>query len=752
MKNSITPYLGSYFSYIDKKSIAGEIQSSMILRYAIACTAIAFLFFSHDKIPFAHPQLLIVAVFFLVSSVMLHLLSIKQDLRPVVFLIMSYLDISIAPFVIHFSGGFLSPFMLSHLCTAICSGIVYINNRHYTKYASVYLLISYVAVAFFQKSGLLYNTVGYSREMMQHTLFFYFVVLTNALLIGIGILLVEMVHSNVHKSLDELTRSFDAILKGTTAVVNEEFFSNLTRYSVETWQVKCVLIGEVVQKNRYLSTLAICNNGEMLDNFTCPLSSSIANEVLTHPKQQLINPETSTRYPDDPLTRLFPVKFIFGLPLYNSNEQIIGVLLALNDATLQTEHLAVPLISIFASRASAELERKIANENRAAVEQKLSHAKKMEALGQLASGIAHDFNNVIGAISGYAGLLMKRLGPDYSHLNYIENIHKATKNASDMINQLSQFVKNDKRVITPVDLHSVIHTTISMMRTSSPESIRFETCFSVETKLVTAGDEALLQNVLLNLALNARDACKKEGGTVTFFTSVVQLEGSDILCQSFSIKPGMYISVTVSDTGSGIDEETLSHIFEPFFTTKPKGKGTGLGLANVWSYIETFKGAIEVKSESDHGTSFTLYLPTSGEYTYTLPGATCSTGEGAIKTILLVDDEPSVREIYAEILLDRGYEVFKRSNGQEALDFIEKEERSVDLIILDMIMPVLNGPDTFRAIRDILPSVRILLISGFTTAEKLRPLLNQPPSSFLQKPCDAIKLLESVKLMANMAA
>ncbi|MBN1575121.1 MAG: response regulator [Chitinispirillaceae bacterium] len=409
------------------------------------------------------------------------------------------------------------------------------------------------------------------------------------------------------------------------------------------------------------------------------------------------------------------------------------------------DDLARSFDSLIKKTAAAELERKLTDEKRTQAEHQLAHAQKMEAIGHLAGGIAHDFNNIITAIGGYASLLKKRMDAKEPSANYVEHIIDAGRHAKMMINQLSMFVKNDQPQVELLDVHSVISASISMLPADVGEGITLSADLKARPSF-TSGDTTLLKNVFLNLVINACDACEKGTGSIAFGTEAVTLDSGNMLCRSFSIDPGPFIRITVSDNGRGMGGEVLDRIFEPFFTTKPKGKGMGLGLSNVWRYIETFKGAIEVRSKPGEGTSFFIYLPLIEIPTSSSPSAPAVTSpQPSRRTILIVDDEPSVREIYSEILIENGYVVHTAGDGREAIDILDKNAGAIDLVLLDMIMPRMNGTDTFHAIRTRFPQMRILLMSGSLDQEKVASLLQEPATAFFQKPCDDEQLIQHVR-------
>ncbi|HEX7510963.1 MAG TPA: response regulator, partial [Chitinivibrionales bacterium] len=268
--------------------------------------------------------------------------------------------------------------------------------------------------------------------------------------------------------------------------------------------------------------------------------------------------------------------------------------------------------------------------------------------------------------------------------------------------------------------------------------------------LYSLGDGTQLANVLLNMGINSRDAmAEMRNGVLSFTTASASLEKSGVLCQSFNIDPGDYAVISVSDTGTGISKATLEHLFEPFFTTKPKGKGTGLGLANVWGYVENYKGAVEIKSELGAGSTFTLYFPLTkkkdpaeAEMRAGVPGA-------PVSSILVIDDDPTIRHIALEILTNKGYTVFSAEDGKKAVAFFSDSVNRVDVALLDMIMPELNGRDTFYQLRKIDPNLRVIMVSGTITPHDMKPMLDEPGTAFLSKPFSKEQLLSAVRAMAG---
>lgn len=385
---------------------------------------------------------------------------------------------------------------------------------------------------------------------------------------------------------------------------------------------------------------------------------------------------------------------------------------------------------------------------------------KMEALGRLSRTIAHDYNNLNTAIGGYLSLLQKKLATEAPGLqSYTDKIMKTVIKASDLCNRFSSFAGIKQPLCQPVNIHSAIHQAIGTLATSKAGStIIFETDLQSESDTVS-GDPELLNDTLIHLLANACESYSgaAEAGTVTIRTSVVELNATNELCTVFSIPPGPVIRMEISDRGRGISQEEYKNIFEPFFTTKSNVKGAGVGLTMVWRYIIAFNNAIEIMPGEKGGTSVFLYFPLIEQIQNTLPEekvslsapqSVPSCGTNATR-VLIVDDEESIRDIFSEVLSEHGYRVFVCHDGVEAIEFLDKERPTVDLVLLDIFMPRMNGPETFRMIRRRFPGMPVLLMSGNVQEEMISAIMTEPATAFMSKPCSNDQLLEYVRMMTH---
>jgi CheY-like chemotaxis protein len=370
----------------------------------------------------------------------------------------------------------------------------------------------------------------------------------------------------------------------------------------------------------------------------------------------------------------------------------------------------------------------------------------MEVIGQLAGGIAHDFNNILGAISGYGDIILLRYQEDERLAKYAKMILSAAGRASDLTKKLLTFSRKSKLRMETIDVHKIIEETVDLLERTIDKNIKVKYVFNAKNPCIT-GDSSQIQSAIINLAINSRDAMP-EGGEIFISTENTVLDEKLTIFHAYSISPGSYLAVSVRDTGEGMEQRVLSHLFEPFFTTKDIGKGTGLGLASVYGTVKSHNGYIDVKSEPGKGSTFTLYVPDTDvkavPVTYSVNSSTRGKGN-----ILIVDDEGVIREAVKEILSWLGYSVYTCTNGQEAIDFFNKKEPVIDLIILDMIMPGMNGKDCFTMLKSIDNNVKVILSTGYRIDEERQALLDVGIIDILNKPFVSAQLAQSVHSALN---
>ncbi len=368
----------------------------------------------------------------------------------------------------------------------------------------------------------------------------------------------------------------------------------------------------------------------------------------------------------------------------------------------------------------------------------IAQAQKLETIGQLAGGIAHHFNNLLTIIMGNAELMQRSLPGDSDCQHLAQQVIQAAQRAGDLTTQLLAFARKGRFKLERVELNELLRRTVKLLTVTIDKRVEMHLNLS-EEPCCTRGDSSQLENVFLNLCLNARDAMP-QGGLVELSTEITSVDHPT--ARRLDIDPGGYVCVTVCDTGVGMDDETRSRIFEPFFTTKEVGKGAGLGLASVYGCVRNHGGGVEVHTEEGEGTTFHVYLPVAREETSQPATASEPRGSG---TILLVDDEESVRAFVAKVLRSFGYKVISCANGQEAVETFSQSPDRYDLVILDMVMPKLDGLDTFRRMKKIKPDLRAMLSSGFSIGDLPGEILEEGVLDFLAKPYRIDQLSQKVQ-------
>jgi PAS domain S-box-containing protein len=384
--------------------------------------------------------------------------------------------------------------------------------------------------------------------------------------------------------------------------------------------------------------------------------------------------------------------------------------------------------------------RDVSRETRLA--EQVRRSQKMEAIGLLAGGVAHDFNNLVQVIDGFAALALRSLDDPAACREHLEKALSATRRAAQLTRQLLAFGRRQTLLTEDVDLNDLVADHLRMVQRLIGAHIEVEIFPQPAIDNVRV-DRGQLEQVLLNLCINARDAMPG-GGRLTVELHNVTLTKSNLPSIGES-RPGRFVRFTVRDTGTGMDKATLQRIFDPFFTTKPTGKGTGLGLAVVYGIIEQHGGFLDVVSAPGAGSEFSVYLPVAERTDRAGTRATALAVVSGDETLLLAEDEPLVREIAVRVLQDAGYKVLVAENGLEAVEVFEKHADEVGLLVFDVVMPRLGGPAAFARIREIRPGARVLFCSGYGGSDPLLEKLVAGGVEILDKPYSAQRFLEAVR-------
>jgi signal transduction histidine kinase len=380
---------------------------------------------------------------------------------------------------------------------------------------------------------------------------------------------------------------------------------------------------------------------------------------------------------------------------------------------------------------------------KAIIAENLRQSQKMEAIGTLTSGVAHEFNNILAAIIGYAEIIHLRMEAESPLRYFIEQIQVSADRASDLTNGLLAFSRNQALNVKPIDLCGVVQGFKKMLERLLPADIDFRTTIA-EGNLIVMADKSRIEQVLMNLVTNAKDAMSR-GGTLSIDVAPAVMDETFVHMHDFG-EPGNYARISVTDTGEGMNEETRKRIFEPFFTTKEVGKGTGLGMAIVYGIIQQHNGSIAVNSEKGRGTTFSIYLPLCSEGTTEAHGVrVVEAPPGGTETILLAEDEVTVRKLYKMILEKAGYRVVEAVDGQDALDKFIEHMAEVDIVATEVIMPKIDGKSLYEEIRKIRPDMKVLFMSGYAKDTILERGILDDEFCYVTKPIKSFDLLKKVR-------
>jgi len=373
------------------------------------------------------------------------------------------------------------------------------------------------------------------------------------------------------------------------------------------------------------------------------------------------------------------------------------------------------------------------------LEAQLHYIERMEAIGTLAGGIAHDFNNLMMGMLGNISLILYDSGPDYPHYERLKTIEELIQSGSELTSQLLGYARKGKYVLGPVNLNKIIkESSVTFGRARKEIVIHRELADDLFT---VKADASQIEQALMNLFINAGDAMP-DGGEL--FLQTANVSDKDMKGKPYTPKPGKYVMIKVKDSGSGMDQKTITRIFEPFFTTKEMGRGSGLGLASAYGIIKGHDGYINVESEKGHGSVFCIYLPASEVPIPKVPEVPEHIERGD-ETILLVDDEEIIIDVGAQLLERLGYTVLEARGGEEAVRIYRENRDKIDMLILDMIMPDIGGGEVYDEIKKINPDVKILLSSGYSINGQATEILKKGCNGFIQKPFNMKNISKKIR-------
>ena len=532
----------------------------------------------------------------------------------------------------------------------------------------------------------------------------------------------------------------------STATTGRAYLESIVRAMAETLDVSHALIAELVDGETRARTVAAWMNGALVDPIEYDLAGTPCERVLER-TSCFYRDSVQQRFPEDLMLQEIHAECYLGVALRSPSGRLLGLMAVLNATPLDEALQPEAILSIFAGKVAAELERKHAEEERRALEAQLFQAQKMESVGRLAGGVAHDFNNLLTAILCYGELCLQRAAPGSPSQEHLQQIIEAGKRGARLTRQLLAFARKQVIESRVIDLDELVAGAAEMLRRLIGEDIDL-VCVRTEGLGRVRADPGQIEQILMNLAVNARDAMPG-GGRLTIETADATLseEYTDLRAD---IAPGDYVMLAVTDAGQGISPEQLPLIFEPFYTTKAAGEGTGLGLATCYGIVKQHRGHIAVYSEPGRGTIFKVYLPRVREEA-TPPerrpedGVTVTGDE----TVLVVEDYATLRAMARDVLSSLGYRVLTAADGEEALEVARAHAGPIHLLVTDVIMPRMGGKELAEVLRLERPELGVLYSSGYTESTILHQGVLGPGAPFIQKPYRLMGLAQRVRAVLD---
>ncbi len=442
------------------------------------------------------------------------------------------------------------------------------------------------------------------------------------------------------------------------------------------------------------------------------------------------------------LAQRFGLLACTSAPIIGSKGQVLGAFAFYYSTPTEPSTRDLRLIETSTALAGLAIERQQTEDALHEREERLEHARRMEAVGRLAGGIAHDFNNLLTIINGYGDTVLSSMTEGEPHYDEIVQIRTAGDRAAALTRQLLTFSRKQVVASQAFNVNDVVDETKAMLARVLGEDVELVTHLGKNLGDIVA-DPSQISQILVNLAINARDAMAA-GGTLTITTRSVS---GDALSASRSIESlaSEYTMIAIADTGCGMDAETQRRAFEPFFTTKELGRGTGLGLATVYAVVTQSEGFVEIDSAPGRGATFRIYLPAQPATADRHPSGSCQPLQPGSETVLIVEDEPLVRTLACTILGDSGYTVLQAGNGQEALDLARGYEGQIDILVTDVVMPRMGGRDLSVRLCESVPDLKVLFVSGYTDDIETVRAIRSGSAQWLEKPFTPRALTEAVR-------
>ena len=537
-----------------------------------------------------------------------------------------------------------------------------------------------------------------------------------------------IIDGSERKQIDDVQ---SCLLQISSLHPGEDIFESLALFLARTLHIDYVCIDRLLGDSLSTRSLAVYHDGKFKDSAEYTLKDSPRGAVVSK-KVSVFTCEVQKLFPNDTLLQDLQAESYMGITLWSYDMKPIGLITVIGRNKLLNAGFAESVLRLVAIRAAGELERRQAEDVRTQLTRQLSQSQKMEAIGQLAGGIAHDFNNKLMVILGNSNLAMMDIFDSNKMMGYLEEIHRAAEHSRYITNRLLAFSRQE--VMSPQSLNANLLIADSLKSLTRLIGEHVSITLDADDKLWSIRiDPSQLDQIVMNLAINARDAMP-DGGTFAIETRNITLD-SDACGTILNALPGDYVRITFTDTGTGMDSDTLTHIFEPFFTTKEIGKGTGLGLATVYGIAGQNNCLLKVASKPGQGAEFNIYFPRC-DIPVQVASERVEIPTQCSASILLVEDEDAVRTVTALYLKKIGHTVYEAATPHVALEFARDFSLHFDLVLTDFVMPGMNGLVMMEQMREIRHDLKYIVASGYSTGHELLQEVSQENISFIQKPYD----------------
>ncbi len=535
--------------------------------------------------------------------------------------------------------------------------------------------------------------------------------------------------------------AIQALMESTVGGIGQDFFDRVVASLCEWLGCECALTGEIVDGKTKVRTLSRQLDGAITHGHCYKLEETPCAQVVE--QGYTAYTESVCRFfPDDEVLRQYGAEGYVGVPLKDRNGEAIGLLCALSRHRLDLPRRTEEVMHIIAAKASSELEHRRMEEEKNGIERQLHQAQKMEAIGTLAGGIAHDFNNILAVILGCAELAVEDVEQQSNVHRNLREVINASNRARDLVKQILTFSRmKDDQDPMPVLVSPIIKEAVRFMRASLPATINIRHNVAADTGMALAHPTQIHQ-IVFNLCANASYAMRERGGLLEICLANMEI-GPPGSKEYPHVKPGSYITLTVRDTGEGMEPAVLERSLEPYYTTKPPGEGSGLGLAVVHGIVKRCGGEIDIRSEPGRGATFRIFLPrVVGEPARSRTNPDIPRGT---ESILLIDDEVAVVDTTRAILTRLGYRVVGCYNGGTAMEALQSRPEHFDMVITDCTMPGISGLEIVRKIKDIRADIPIILCTGFNESISEEQAMNAGVDKFAFKPLTRRRLAEIVR-------